>query len=130
MVDVLPAAGDAGVYQMFLRDLVVRLSIGVHEHEHRRPQQVRLNIELIVHHPGSGFADEITAVLSYESLVDRIRKVAEAGHIKLIETLADRIADLCLLDLRVQAVEVRAEKLEVFPDAVSVGVVMKKCRSK
>ena len=116
------------VYRIFLRDLVVRLSIGVHEHEHRRPQQVRVNVELVVRHPGVGFRDEIAAVLSYEGLVEGIRQVAERGHIKLIETLADHIADLCLADSRVLQAEVRIEKLEVFPDAASVGVVMCKTR--
>ena len=115
-------------YRIFLRDLEVRLSIGVHEHEHRRTQRVRINVELTVRHPGAGFRDEIAAVLSYEGLVDGIRRVAEAGHIKLIETLADRIADLCLEDARVTHAEVRVEKLEVFADAAAVGVVMTKGR--
>ncbi|MEI6560184.1 MAG: dihydroneopterin aldolase [Rhodospirillaceae bacterium] len=123
MADSLPA-----VYRIFLRDLVVRLSIGVHEHEHRRPQQVRLTVDLTVRHPGPGFRDEIAAVLSYESLVEGIRRVAADGHIKLIETLAERIADLSLADPRVLVAEVRAEKLEVFADAASVGVVITKGR--
>ena len=107
MADSLPA-----VYRIFLRDLVIRLSIGVHEHEHRRPQQVRINVELTVRHPGPGFRDEISAVLSYEELVEGIR----------------RIADLALVDDRVLAAEVRVEKLEVFPDAASVGVAIVKGR--
>ncbi|MEI6985070.1 MAG: dihydroneopterin aldolase [Rhodospirillaceae bacterium] len=125
MAETLP-----GNYRIFLRDLVLRLSIGVHEHEHRQDQRVRVNVELTVCHPGLGFSDEITAVLSYEELADGIRRVALSGHIKLIETLADRIADLALIDGRVLAVEVRVEKLDVFCDAVSVGVVMTKCRAK
>ncbi len=123
MADSPPA-----VYRIFLRDLVVRLSIGVHEHEHRRPQQVRINVELTVRHPGPGFPDEIAAVLSYEGLVEGIRGVARDGHIKLIETLAERIGELCLEDPRVSTAEVRVEKLEVFPDAASVGVIMLKSR--
>ena len=123
MADSLPA-----IYRIFLRDLVLRLSIGVHEHEHCRPQQVRINVELTVRHPGPGFRDEIASVLSYEGLVEGIRAIARDGHIKLIETLAERIAELALTDERVLAAEVRAEKLEVFADAASVGVVVLKSR--
>lgn len=115
-------------YRIFLRDLEVLLSIGVHEHEHTRPQRVRVNVDLTVRHPGPAFPDEIAAVLSYEGIVEAIRRMAGGGHVKLIETLADRIADLCLADERVLAVDVRAEKLEVFADAASVGVVMSKRR--
>ena len=127
MADLIPAG--VTTYRIVLRELVVRASIGVHEHEHRRPQPVRITVDLTVRHPGPGFRDEIAAVLSYEGLVDGIRRVAQTGHIKLIETLAERIADLCLADDRVLGAEIRVEKLEVFPDAVSVGVVMTRWRT-
>jgi len=39
-----------------------------------------------------------------------------------VETLAERIAALCLDDARVRSVRIRVEKLDVFPDATSVGV--------
>jgi dihydroneopterin aldolase len=124
-----PVSAGVTMYRILLRDLVVRASIGVHDHEHRRPQQVCINVELTVRHPGPGFRDEIAAVLSYEGLVEGIRRVAQAGHIKLIETLAERIADLCLADDRVHGAEVRVEKLEVFPDAASVGVAISRWRA-
>ena len=117
-------ASPAAEYRMFVRDLVLCVSIGVHEHEHCRPQQVRINVDLTVRHPGPGFRDEIASVLSYEGLIHDIRAIAADGHIKLIETLGERIADLCLADARVGAAEVKVEKLEVFPEAAAVGVVM------
>jgi dihydroneopterin aldolase len=126
VIDSVPAG--VTTYRILLRDLVVLASIGVHDHEHRQPQSVRINVDLTVHHPGPGFRDEIAAVLSYEGLVDGIRRLARAGHIKLIETLAERIADLCLMDERVLGAEIQVEKLEVFPDAASVGVVMSRRR--
>jgi dihydroneopterin aldolase len=39
-----------------------------------------------------------------------------------VETLAEEIADICLDDGRVRVVRVRVEKLDVFDEAVSVGV--------
>ena len=128
MAETLSAGYGVAAYRIILRDLVVPMSIGIHDHEHQSPQPVRISVELTVRHPGPGFRDEIVAVVSYESLVEGIRRVAAAGHIKLIETLADRIADLCLAEERILAVEVRVEKLEVFADATSVGVVMTRTR--
>jgi dihydroneopterin aldolase len=40
----------------------------------------------------------------------------------LLETLAEEIAAICLQDGRVRSVRVRVEKLDIFPDAASVGV--------
>ena len=51
-----------------------------------------------------------------------IRKIVATGHINLVETLAELIADRCLEDPRVKKVKVRVEKMDVFADATSVGV--------
>ena len=48
--------------------------------------------------------------------------VAE-GHIKLVETMAERIAERCLSDKRIASVLVRVEKLERGPASVGVEIV-------
>jgi dihydroneopterin aldolase len=48
--------------------------------------------------------------------------VTSDGHVNLAETLAERIASLCLQDSTCRSVLVRVEKLDVFEDAKSVGV--------
>ena len=61
-------------------------------------------------------------VMCYEELVADVRDMVGAGHVNLVETLAERIADLCLARTTVRCARVRVEKLDVFADAVSVGV--------
>ena len=104
-----------------MRDLVVPGLIGVHRHERDEKQRVRINLDLTVAEPAAG-DDRLTSVVNYETIVSRIRAALAAGHMNLVETLAERIAALCLDDSRVYAVRVRVEKLDVFPDAASVGV--------
>ena len=58
----------------------------------------------------------------YERIADSARRIVGAGHVRLAETLAERIAEACLADTRVSAVRVRVEKLDVFPDSASAGV--------
>jgi dihydroneopterin aldolase len=57
-----------------------------------------------------------------------VREMVLDQHLHLIETLADRIAELCLADARVVEVAVRVEKLDVFADCVSVGVEIARSR--
>lgn len=127
-------AGPAQVLRhMFVRDLVLDAHIGVHAHEHGRTQRVRINLDLTVpegagdpegklmSRPGVG-RDELSRVVDYERIVLGARAVVEAGHVRLVETLAERLAELCLVDRRVASVRVRIEKLDVFEDAASVGV--------
>jgi dihydroneopterin aldolase len=114
----------AGCYTISIRDFVAPFSIGVYEHEKRQRQRVRVNIDLVIEHPEARFADDIGTVMSYEDIIGHLRHLAEGGHTQIIERLCDRIGDLCLSDPRVTEARVRVEKLEVFPEATSVGVTV------
>jgi dihydroneopterin aldolase len=61
-------------------------------------------------------------VVDYEQLADRVREIVAAGHVRLVETLAERIAEICLADRRVHLARIRVEKLDIFADATSAGV--------
>ncbi len=115
--------------RMFIRDIVLAASIGVHAHERGTRQRVRINVELAVlddgvqnvSRPAVG-ADDLTRVVDYEAIFNRICAITQAGHVQLVETLAERLAETCLIDPRVRRVLVRVEKLDVFADAAAVGV--------
>jgi dihydroneopterin aldolase len=109
-------------YQMFVRDLVLPCLIGVHRHEQDGRQPVRINLDLDVVANSATLDDRLANVVSYETIVEAIRDLAGDGHVNLVETLAERIADICFMDARVVGARVRLEKLEVFCDAASAGV--------
>lgn len=112
--------------QVFVRDLVVPCLIGVHRHERDGAQRVRVNLELdVIDGP---VEDRLSDVVNYETLIDAIRRLTAAGHVNLVETLAERIAALCFDDARVLAARVRVEKLDVVSDAASVGVEIERSR--
>ena len=54
-------------------------------------------------------------MVSYDTMIASVRDILNAGHVNLVETLAERIADRCLIDRRVKLAKVRVEKLDVFP---------------
>jgi dihydroneopterin aldolase len=114
---------------MFIRDLVLPASIGVYAHEHEAAQRIRINIDLAVTDDAGGplsraavGQDDVARVVDYEAIVIRVRAIVAAGHVQLVETLAERLAESCLSDPRVQTARVRVEKLDVFADAASAGV--------
>lgn len=115
--------------RMFIRDLTLAASIGVYSHEREARQRVRINVELAVFDDGAQNvsraavgADDLARVVDYEAIVNRIRAITTTGHIQLVETLAERLAESCLTDARIRRVLVRVEKLDVFADAAAVGV--------
>lgn len=107
---------------MFVRDLILECLIGVHRHERNGRQRVRINLDLDVADQGPPPADRLADVVNYETLVVALRALAAAGHVNLVETLAERISEICLSDPRVRRACIRVEKLDVFADAASVGV--------
>lgn len=119
-----PAIADAGrgMRHVFLRDLMLDAAVGVWAHEKGRTQRVRVNLDLAVAEPGGPFPDRLDAVVCYDRLTRAVRDIVASGHVQLIETLAERIAEAALQDRRVASVRVRVEKLDIYPDAASVGI--------
>ena len=115
-------------HRLFVRDLELAGRIGVRAHERGRTQRLRLNLELVVATGDAPLEDRYEKVVCYDEVVTAVRRLVAAGHVNLVETLAERIASLCLADPRVAAVKVRVEKLEVYADAASVGVEIERFR--
>ena len=125
-----PAPAEAAAVRrcLLIHDLVMPCRIGVHEHERHGTQRVRINVRAQVADDEGPIEDSIANVVSYETIVDGIRAIVAGGHINLVETLADRIVELCLANRRVLGVWVRVEKLDLYPDADGVGVEVERNR--
>lgn len=109
------------IRHVFIRDLVLSCRIGVHRHEEMRTQRVRINLDLAVR-DDRDLHDDLANVLCYERIANAVRELAASRHIRLLETLAEEMAAICLEDGRVRSVRVRVEKLDILADAASVGV--------
>ena len=116
------ADAAASLRHVFVRDLILECNIGVHQHEKGRVQRVRINLDLGVWEGDARHNDRLENVVCYEDIVKRVRAITADGHVNLAETLAERIAGLCLQDPLCRSARVRVEKLDVFNDAGSVGV--------
>ena len=124
------ADAKARLYHIFVRDLVLPCLVGIHPHERTTKQRVRFNIDLAVREADGPLNDEFKRVVNYEKIADRVRRIVERGHVHLVETLAETIAAGCLEHERVRKARVRVEKLDIFPDAGSVGVEIERLNPK
>ena len=122
------ADAAAGLRHVFVRDLVLDCNIGVYQHEKGRTQRVRINLDLGVSE-SADHNDQLENVVCYEDIVIKMRAIAADGHVNLAETLAERIAAVCLQDPSCRSARVRVEKLDVFNDASSVGVEIERFSS-
>ncbi len=122
MGSVVSGGGGAGSRHILIRDLIVPCEIGVFPHEHGKKQRVRIDATLAVADGDRNIEDKLSATVSYSDIIDEIRSLTEHGRINLVETLAERIAGLCLRDRRVRSALVRVEKLDIYSDGTIVGV--------
>lgn len=129
----LPVPDDApaaeGSYRIFVRHLDLSSSIGAYAHERLRQQRIRINLDMRVRSAGGPLNDDLTNVVSYDAAIAAVKRLVADGHVNLVETLAERIAETCLADYRVTQVRVSVEKLEVEPDAAGVGVEIERRRT-
>jgi 7,8-dihydroneopterin aldolase/epimerase/oxygenase len=93
-----------------LRGLRIRGHHGVFEHERLDGQEFIVDAVLSVDVSRAAAADDLADTVDYGSLAHRIAAIVEGEPMNLIETLASRIADVCLDDTRVESVEVRVHK--------------------
>jgi dihydroneopterin aldolase len=106
MSDTHSIARRAGDHhdRIFVRGLVLPIAIGVYDEEQGITQKVGFTIEASVAAGVSPKGDDIDEVPSYDDLVGAVKAIVAAGHIKLVDTLAARIADRCLADKRMVSV--------------------------
>ena len=116
------ADAESAIRHVFIRDLVLTCLIGVYKQEQKQPQRIRINLDLAVCEGKVPQDDKLSEVVCYEDVAAGVRSLVCEGHVNLVETLAERIANMCLEDDKVRVVRVRVEKLDVFEDATSVGV--------
>lgn len=123
------ADATQGLRHVFVRDLIIDGSIGIYDHEKNNLQKIRVNIDLCVKEETSPLNDDYKNVVCYENVVNGIKNIVGSGHVELVETLAEKIADLNMIDQRIITVRVRVEKLQAIKDTTSVGVEIERHRN-
>jgi len=93
-----------------LRDLRLRGHHGVFEHERRDGQDFVVDVVLSVDTGKAGQSDDLNDTIHYGLLAEGLAADVERDPLDLIEALAQRLADRCLTDPRVEEVEVTVHK--------------------
>ena len=107
---------------ILIEDLLVRCIIGISADERRERQDVVINLRLGCDTRPAAAADDFAQALDYRAIKKSVFAMAEASQFLLVETLAERIAELCLRELRCVSADVTVEKPSALRFARSVGV--------
>ncbi len=107
--------------RIFVHDLVLPCAIGAYDFERAKVQDVRFNIDVDVRRVNHQ-CDDMRGVFSYDLIIDAIKIILGRGHVDLIETLANGVADEIVRYPCALRVCVRIEKLDVVRGTVGVEI--------
>lgn len=116
------ASNDEAARVIVFEDIALAVRIGAYASERLAPQRVTISASLLVVPAAPLGADDLAEVVDYDAVHRDIVALAEAPHVDLQETLAERVARLCLKPRDVAAVEVHLRKVDAYPDCRSVGI--------
>jgi 7,8-dihydroneopterin aldolase/epimerase/oxygenase len=93
-----------------LRGLLVRGNHGVFENERAEGQDFVVDVTLSVDTSAAARSDDLADTADYGALALAVAGIVSGEPVKLLETLAERIAAACLADPHVTSVEVSVHK--------------------
>lgn len=115
-------SNDEAARVITFEDIALAVRIGAYESERHAPQRMLVSADLLVVPAAPLGADDLAEVVNYDAIYQDIAALAEAPHVDLQETLAERVAAICLTPRDVAAVEVHVRKVDVYPNVRSVGI--------
>jgi dihydroneopterin aldolase len=102
--------------------------VGVPDHERDKPQRITVTITAWPEASLHNLSDDIGSTINYSAIARFVRDVVDERRDKLIETLAEKIAERLLRDLPIRRLRIELRKF-VLPDAQFVSVTMMRGRS-
>ena len=111
---------------VYIRDLRAETGIGVYEWERGIRQTVVLDLEMASDISRAASSDQIGDALDYATLSATVHDFVEGSEFRLIETLAEQVAELIMREFGVSWLRLRLSKPGAVPQAEDVGVIIER----
>jgi len=114
--------------KILISDLTLLISIGIHDFERNKKQEVKFNINIDINPSLFPIEDKLNSIVNYETVVKIITKLAKNKHYELLETLAEDIFDQLFKNINIQKIKLKIEKTQIIKNTSSVGIEITKKR--
>lgn len=111
---------------IYLNDLRIDTVIGIYDWERRIKQTVVLDLEMGADIRQAAASDHIDDTLNYKAVAKRIIGFVEESEYQLVETLAEKVAEIILGEFNVPWVRIRLNKQGAVRGARDVGVIIER----
>ncbi|TBR12391.1 MAG: dihydroneopterin aldolase [Lysobacter sp.] len=114
---------------VFIEGLEIEALIGIYDWERRVRQPLVFDIEMAFDNRVPAASDDIAHTLDYKAVSTRIREFVSASGFGLVETLAERVAEMLLSEFPVQHLRLKLGKPGAVRGARAVGVSIERSRA-
>jgi len=114
--------------KIIIKNLVLNIFIGIHNFEKKKKQRVRFNIEVVTNPNIKPNNKDLTTILNYEDLINKIKLLVKKQHHELLEDLAENIFEIIFQNRLVKKTNIKIEKLDIIKNSESVGIEFSKSK--
>jgi dihydroneopterin aldolase len=107
---------------VFIEDLRIETVIGIYDWERKIKQVVALDLEMAFDNRKPAASDRIEDTLDYKAVSKRLIAFVESSHFELVETLAERCAEIVQHEFGVAWVRLKLSKPGAVTGSKAVGV--------
>ena len=111
--------------KVIVKDLILFLSVGIHQFEKLKKQKVKFNIEITT---DPNLKPDIKTIVNYESIINDIKRLTKKTHFELLESLSEVIFDEIFKNKKIKKIKLKIEKLDIIKETTSVGIEVVKTK--
>jgi len=114
--------------KVLINDLTLLMSIGIHDFEKIKKQEVKFNIIIDINPLLTPIEKKLNSIVNYETIVKDVTKLTKNKHYELLETLAEDIFFILFKNINIKKIKLKIEKTQIIKNTSSVGVEITKKR--
>ncbi|MBI5611793.1 MAG: dihydroneopterin aldolase [Gammaproteobacteria bacterium] len=111
---------------IYLHDLKIDCVLGIWDWERRTTQTVTFDLDMAADVRRAAASDRIDDTVNYKAVAKRLTAFVGASQFQLVETLAEKTAELILNEFPIRWVRVRVNKKGAIRGAADVGVIIER----
>ena len=96
--------------KIIISDLTLLISIGIHDFEKIKKQEVKFNIDIDINSSLVPVETELNSIVNYETVINSITKLTNNIHYEFLETLAEDIFNELFQNSNILKIKIKIEK--------------------
>ena len=111
---------------VYIRELEIETVIGIYDWEREQKQMVSLDLEMGTDISLAASSEDIEKTLDYKAVAKRLIEFVEGSEFFLVETMAEKIAKIVILEFSVPWLKLRLGKPGAVTGSKDVGVIIER----